>query len=189
MKAKKGEYGYTVWYKKKWMAVTVLLFLAMAIIIGFGHWRYHSMKNIFTVMGILFSLPIARVLSSLLVVIPLKTLDGKRKTELEQNLSSVPKEQILWDLPLSSVEKVRYFPCVLFSDQTVLVFYETEKAGEAKEAEKYFRNLLKNNCHRVGFLFLTEEKQLIKKAKEIDWTIKDREETERIRQTICVYEM
>ena len=189
MKQEKGDYGYLTRYKKKRTVITGLLVAGMAIIIGFGYWRYNTMKTIFTVVGILFSLPIAKILSGLFVVLPLKSISETRKKELEQSISNVPSKQILWDLPLSSTEKVRYFPYVIFSDQTVLILYEEEKKSEAKEAEKYFRNLLKNNCHRAGFLFITSEKQFLKKANEIDWTIKNQEEADRIKETILVYEM
>lgn len=189
MKLEKGDYGYLAQFKKKRTIITGILLIAMAAVIGFGYWRYHTMKTIFTVIGILFAMPLAKVLSGLLVVLPFRTLLPVKKNEIEQRLTADLKEQMLWDMALSSQEKVRYFPCVIFSDQTVLVLYEEEKKQEVKEAEKYFRNLLKNNCHRAELIMVTKEEAFLKKAAQLDWKIGKQEEAKRIKETILVYEM
>lgn len=190
MKREKGEYGYLAQFKKMRLILTLLLFAAMACIIGFGYFRYHSMKTIFTVVGLLFSLPIAKVLSGLLVVLPLKPIPEEEKREMEQKMNHIPKEQILWDLALSSEEKVRHFPCVVYSDKTVIALYrDNKKASDVEEAKKYFRNLLKNNCHKTGFLLLTKEDKFLEKIAATNFESEDEKEIKRIKETILVYEM
>lgn len=190
MKVKKGAYGYLIGFKKRRLLGTLLLVAAMAAVIGFGYWRYHTMKTIFTVMGILFSLPIAKILSGFLVVLPLHSISKERYERMKKEMDQVTEDQILWDLALASAEKVRYFPCVVFSDQKVIVFYEkgTEKV-EKEEARKYFRNLLKRNSHKAEILFCTEEDLFLQQVKRENWDSANKEEIERIRETILVYEM
>ena len=192
MKRNQGDYGYLSQYKKKRWIITAVLILAMAIMIGFGYYRYHTMKTIFTVVGILFSLPIAKVLSGLLVLLPMKPLSEERKNHILESLKQqgVKEDQILWDLALSSVERVRHFPCVVFSDQTILVLYEDgEQKKDTEEARRYVRNLLKNNCHKEGVLLLTKETKFLEKAGTVNWTVKEQQEADRVKETILVYEM
>lgn len=190
MKLEKGDYGYLNLFKKRRMLLTLALTLGMVIIIGFGYWRYHTMKTIFTVVGILFALPIAKILSGLLVVLPLKTIRKERYEKMKEAMKHIPDHQILWDLALSSVEKVRYFPCVVYSEKEVIVLYENgTKKLEEDEAGNYFRNLLKRNSHRAELLFFTEEEKFLAKVAATDVSADNTEETERIRETILVYEM
>lgn len=176
--------------KRKRITTTLVLAFGMAIMIGFGYWRYHTMKTIFTVVGILFALPIAKVLSGFLVVLPFRTIKKERYEGMKNAMKGIPADQILWDLALSSTEKVRYFPCVVCSDKEVLVLYENKaKDSDAEEAKKYFRNLLKRNSHRAEFLFFTEEEEFVQQALKINLCNQQEEEIKRIRQTILVYEM
>lgn len=190
MKLEKGDYGYLAQFKKRRMLITLMLALGMGIIIGFGYWRYHTMKTIFTVVGILFSLPIAKILSGFLVVLPIHSIEKERCEKMTKEMENVPKQQILWDLALASTDKVRYFPCVVYSEKEVMVLYENAvKNYEVDEARSYFRNLLKRNSHRAEFLFFTDEKKFLDEVKRTDFVSKNPEETERIKETILVYEM
>lgn len=190
MKLEKGDYGYLTRSKKRKALVSMLLVIVMLLVIGFGYWRYHTMKTIFTVTGILFALPIAKILSGLLVTLPVRSLPKEKYERLKNQLSEVPKEQILWDMALSSQEKVRYFPCIVFSDKAVLVYYEKHsKQTENDEAKAYFRSLLQNNCHRQEFSFFTEEKAFLNQVSAHLWSCENNEEANRLRETICVYGM
>ena len=190
MKLEKGDYGYLTQFKKQRIGITLILVLAMAIIIGFGYWRYHTMKTIFTVVGILFALPIAKILSGLLVVLPIRPMEQERFEKMKKAMGEALQGQILWDLSLASTEKVRYFPCVAYSEKEVLVLYENgTKKTEEDEAKKYFRNLLKRNSHRAEFLFFTEEEKFLARAAKMDLNGGNAEERERIKETILVYEM
>lgn len=190
MKCSKGDYGYLSLIKKKRAAITILLCLGMAAMIGFGYWRYRTLKTIFTVVGILFSLPIAKILSGLFVILPFKPCTDEKHREILGRLPKLDAWQILWDLALSSEEKVRHFPCTLISDHCVLVLYEEKKSkAESEAARIYFKNILKNNCHRAEFIFTDQTEEFLTIAASRDFTIKQPEEARRIRDTIFVYEM
>ncbi|MDO4556149.1 MAG: hypothetical protein Q4B70_13535 [Lachnospiraceae bacterium] len=192
MKLEKGDYGYLAKIKREKIILCILLAAGMACMIGFGYYRYHTMKTIFTVIGILFSLPIAKVMSGLLVIAPFTPLSIQKKQEIENRLKEdqIKENQILWDLALSSMEKVRHFPCVVISDKEVFAYYpDGEKKQDYNEAKTYFSNLLKNNSHRVHFNMTMKEEDFYKKAADTDFRITNPEEASRVVETIFVYEM
>lgn len=183
---RKGEFGYLNSFKKRRLISTVIIAGAMALVIGLGLWlNKGDIKNIYTVVGILFALPMARSLSGLFVVLPIKTMDAGQQQEIIQTLSHAGSDQFLWDLALSSEEKVRYFPCILWSDHHLVAWYE----GKDLEAETYLTNIMKNNCHRVTVNVENDKESFIKRAKNTNFGVTSEEEWERIKNTILIYEM
>ena len=182
----KGDYGYLNSFKKRRFLITFIIGLLMGLVIGLGLWlNKGDIKNIYTVIGILFALPLARVLSGLLVVIPMKAMSKEVRDEICESLSQPGSDQFLWDLALSSHDKVRHFPCMVWSDHHVVAWYE----GKDENPKTYLSNILKNNCHRARVEVLKDKESFLKAAKKIDFGVSSEEEWERIKETILVYEM
>ena len=182
----KGDYGYLKSFKKRRLLFTILIIAAMAIVIGIGLWlNKGDIKNIYTVIGILFALPLARTLSGLLVVMPMKMMEKEVQEELLQKLSHAGSDQFLWDLALSSQDKVRHFPCLIWSDHHVVAWYE----GKDEGSQTYLTNIMKNNCHRVAVEVYDKKESFLKAAKKVNFGVTSEEEWERIKETILIYEM
>ena len=182
----KGDFGYLANMKKKNVLISIGIGALMAIVIGIGLWLNDgNMKNIYTVVGILFVLPLARFLSVFFVVMPMKVMDKMVQKEMLDELSHVGSDQFLWDLALSSQEKVRHFPCVIWSDHHVLAWYE----GKDENPQTYVSNIMKNNCHRVTVKVVKDKESFLKEAKKMNFGVTSEEEWERIKETILIYEM
>lgn len=184
----KGEYGYLNRYKKKHILYSLLIGVVMALVIGIGYWINKDIKNIYTVVGILFALPLARFLSVYFVTVPMKAMDESTHKELTEELSHAGSDQFLWDLALSSTEKVRHFPCVVWSDHHLVAWYEGKEKADV--VQKYLTNILKNNCHRtVTAKVFTDKKSFLKAAKNTNFGVTSEQEWDRIKETILIYEM
>ena len=182
----KGDFGYLANLKKKNLLIAAGITVLMVLVIGIGLWlNKGEIKNIYTVVGILFALPLARFLSVFFVVMPMKPMDEKEQKELMSALSHAGSDQFLWDMALSSQEKVRHFPCIIWSDHHVVAWYE----GNDTDPQKYFSNIMKNNCHRVTVKVLKDKDSFLKEAKAVDFGVTREEEWERIKETILIYEM
>ena len=78
----KGDFGYLANMKKKNILICLGVTVLMAIVIGIGLWlNKGDIKNIYTVVGILFALPLARFLSVFLVVMPMKPMKEEEQKE------------------------------------------------------------------------------------------------------------
>ena len=182
----KGEFGYLKDFKKKRLLISAGITILMVAVIGIGLWlNKGDIKNIYTVVGILFALPLAMMLSGLLVVMPMKTMEESLHKELLEQLSHAGSDQFLWDLALSSTEKVRHFPCIIWSDHHVVAWYD----GKDTQAQTFLSNLMKNNCHRVTVKVLNEKDAFVKEAKKTNFGVTSEEEWERIKESILLNEM
>ena len=182
----KGDFGYLVNMKKKNILICAAVTAMMALVIGIGLWlNKGDIKNIYTVVGILFALPLARFLSVFLVVMPIKPMSEETQKAIVSEVSQAGSDQFLWDLALSSQEKVRHFPCVIWSDHHVVAWYE----GKDDNPQTYMSNIMKNNCHRVTVEVLKDKESFLKAAKKLNFGVTSEEEWERIKETILVYEM
>ena len=56
----KGMHGYFSWEKKKRIAIVILMYGIVLLIYFTGIFRYHTRKNMFTLIAILGILPAAR---------------------------------------------------------------------------------------------------------------------------------
>lgn len=182
----KGDYGYLASLKKKNLLISLGIGALMALVIGIGLWlNKGDIKNIYTVVGILFALPVARFLSVFFVVMPFKPMEQGEKEEILEKNSHAGSDQFLWNLVLSSQDKVRHFPCIIWSDHHVVAWYE----GKDQGYETYLSNMMKNNCHRVTVKVLNEKDSFLKEAKKTNFGVTSEEEWERIKETILIYEM
>lgn len=190
MRSDKGQMGYLAQYKKRRWIICAILILGIVAFVSVGYWQTKSMKNLLTVMGILLSLPLAKMLSGLLVVLPVKPMDENHCKEIMEQFTTIGSDQFLWNLVLASTDKVRFFPCVACSDTKVYAWYRgKEEAVDQANARIYFSDLLKKNGHRVDFFMYTSEKEFLKAASNTDFSVTKEEEWERVMATILLYEM
>lgn len=186
----KGEMGYLAQFKKRRMLLAAIWILGIAAFVITGYVTTKSLKNLLTVMGILLSLPLAKTLSGLIVVFPMKTMQEEKCYEWMEQLSHIGPDQFLWDLALSSTDTVRHFPIVICSDTQVMAYMKGRKdKADQEKGRIFFSNLLKNNGHRVELNLFFDEKSFLKAASQRDFSVTSEKEWERVRKTILVYEM
>ena len=182
----KGDFGYLANMKKKNILICLGVTALMASVIGIGLWlNKGDIKNIYTVVGILFALPLARFLSVFLVVMPMKPMKEEEQKDIMNAVSQAGSDQFLWDMALSSQEKVRHFPCIIWSDHHVVAWYE----GKDGAYQTYLSNMMKNNCHRVLVEVCNNKESFLKAAKKVNFGVTSEEEWERIKETILIYQM
>lgn len=186
----KGQPGYLARYKKRRVIFAAILMLGIAAFVLTGYLTTKSLKNLLTVMGILLSLPLAKMLSGLIVVWPMKTQEKERCCKVMEQLPNIGTDQFLWDLALSSTDKVRHFPITVCSDRRVMAYFKGKNdKAEQEMARTFFTNLLKNNCHRVDLQVFYSEETFLDAARSADLSVISEEEWERVMETILVYEM
>ena len=186
----KGEYGYLGRCKKTLLTISLAI-LAFLVVLLFGGWLYFKdIKNIVTVAGLLLSLPFARYFSGYLVLLPMKTLPEEEKREIETRVTNPGSDQFLWNLALSSREKMRHFPCLIYSDTRVIAWFDNGgKEKEDKGAEQFLKMILKNGCYQAKVSVYSDKEAFLKAAEAEDFGVAREEDWEKIERTIAIYQM
>ncbi|MBE5936251.1 MAG: undecaprenyl-diphosphate phosphatase [Lachnospiraceae bacterium] len=106
-KINKGSYGY-IKQKKKTLLFYLLLIVAIAVgifVLGL-YLNDFSKNNIFTVIAVLLTLPAAKILVSLIVIWPHKSLSREQLEHLEKKIDY--KKALLGGMVLTSPQKVMH---------------------------------------------------------------------------------
>ena len=134
----KGQYGYI---KRRIQYEIAVSFVGFAIIAGIyflGILLYKNNRNIFTVLAVMFVLPIAKHVVAVLVLLGKKSLSMERWQELEV-IASKKQGVFLYDNVISSKEKLHCFPVIYVENKHVFVYHEK---GEKREWETYITQFL-----------------------------------------------
>ncbi len=136
---RKGSYGYIKNKRKKLMLWLILdIVVAVGIFVLGLFLNKFSNKNVFTVLAMLFTLPGAKLLVSLIVVLPFK---GFTK-EVYDKVSKITNnsEAVLYDLVLTSPERVMYIKSMAITkDEYVIV--PDDKMIKAKDSKAYIEHM------------------------------------------------
>lgn len=134
----KGQYGYV---KRRIQYEIAVSFVGFAIIAGIyflGICLYKNNRNIFTVLAVMFVLPIAKHVVAILVLLGKKSLSIERWQELEA-ISAKKQGVFLYDNVISSKEKLHCFPVMYVENKNVFVYHEK---GDKREWETYITQFL-----------------------------------------------
>lgn len=140
-KIKKGEYGYLQKNKITQLVISLILMIIVLIIFYTGYIRYGNTKNIFTVFAVVSVIPAAKFLVSYIVMAPHKGVES----EEYEGMNQIHHAELLYDLLLSSPEKIFHVKIAAIRDNSVYV-YVPDKKYEKIEVEKYIRSFLETEC-------------------------------------------
>ena len=148
-KLQKGDYGYLNKAKLRELIISFVLILMVLIIfytsleylLFLNHKYYKNTKNIFTVFAAVSVIPTARFLVSYIVMAPHKVIDRKSYEYLNQCKDIT----LLYDLLVSSKEKIMHLEVVAVKDNSIYVYTKNHKKTKA-EIEKFIRLMFEKQC-------------------------------------------
>lgn len=149
---KKGSYGYIKNKRKK-----LILWLLLDVVVAVGIFvlglflNKFSNKNIFTILAMLFTLPGAKLLVSLIVVFPYK---GFTK-ELYDKVNKIThnSKAVLYDLVLTSPERVMYIKSMAITEDEYVIIPDDKmlKAKDSKSYIEHMKRYIGNHMSNYGF--------------------------------------
>lgn len=179
MKAKKGEFGYLNKRKKGAILwIVLLVVIALAIYITGLLLNKMSNRNIFTIIAILFALPIAKQLVAIIVLFPYRSVEQERYRKVVDHLPE--KMELMTDLVITSSEQVMHLDFLVLGQNQVIALL-----GNGKQQLSEVRSYLKNGVHNWGSGYkvkiVDSEKLFMQELQVIPETEPDPEEEERVR--------
>ncbi|MGN0243271.1 MAG: hypothetical protein ACI4CT_04315 [Lachnospiraceae bacterium] len=110
----KGSYGYMDWYKKKITLQSLIWVAIVAALSVSGKWLGGMPGAVLLVLGVLAVLPATRVWVGWILVFRYHTASKEELQEAEQIADTLVNKVVLYDLVISSADKVRYVPiCII----------------------------------------------------------------------------
>lgn len=179
MKAKKGEFGYLNKRKKGAILwVVLLVVIALAIYITGLLLNKMSNRNVFTIMAILFALPIAKQLVAIIVLFPYHPVEQERYRKVVDHLPE--KMELMTDLVITSSEQVMHLDFLVLGQNQVIALL-----GNGKQQLSEVRSYLKNGVHNWGSGYkvkiVDSEKLFLQELQSVSEVEPDPEEEERVR--------
>ena len=139
-KYNKFEKGYLTFRKRKLLLNVALNVLAAVIIFIVGLFlNKMQVKNIFSVLALLFVLPVGRSLATFFILMPYKEMKGENLVKAEKNIKD--KGILLYSPVFTYAENVMHFDLIAVFKGRILGY--KEKAGKSVRNEydykkKYF---------------------------------------------------
>ena len=162
-KMEKGEYGYLK-HRKLTGTVHFLLLVAAGVLLFFvglllNKW---DVKNIFTILAILMVLPTARVLVSLIILIPSKQSDKKTKDLIDTYKRD--NDVLFYDPVFTSSEHVMHLNALLISGHQVVGF--TVSPEKKNKTEEYFKKEFSARNLNMIYFYADSEKEFASRMKK-----------------------
>lgn len=147
----KADYGYLQKNKILQLAISLVLMLIILAMFYTGYIKYHNTKNIFTVFSVVSVIPAAKFMVAYIVMAPYKSISK----ELYQRISKHEKVALLYDLLISSPERIIHIGIAAVRDNSVFM-YVPDKKYKKTEVEKYVRSFLEKECKVAGVKMYTK---------------------------------
>lgn len=141
----KGDIGYTSKRRKKLILYLIIVILIAVAIFAIGYViNNYSTKNIFSIAAVLMVLPGAKVLVSLIIIIPFKGIMAEEVKLINMNI--IDEVNVLYDLVLTSPDKIMYIRSFAMSSSEYLVYLDNSKQDKA-----YIKEYLYKHLNNYGF--------------------------------------
>ena len=170
-KFEKCEYGYLNWQKRRQLlAVMVQILIAVAIFLIGYVLNDNSNKNVFTIIAVLFVLPMAKHLVTVIILLPYRTPSA----ELYETVMNTARADafVFSDYVFTSQEKVMYLSSMVVQGDEMIGL-----VGREKENVSYIKSYLERSMKQRNLPYkitiCTEEATYLKKIKE---TVSEAEE-------------
>ena len=137
----KGTPGYLDYKKKVEIIRTVIYFLLVAAIFTLGYVQTKTRSNLLTVVAILGCLPAAKALVGVITRFPYASVDQKLVHEVD---TKAPPTTRVYDLVLTTREKIMPVECVVISNGTVFGYTDSKKV-DLNVLSKHIRDMMTQN--------------------------------------------
>ena len=178
-KFEKCEYGYLNWQKRRQLlAVIVQILIAAAIFIIGYVLNDNSKNNVFTIIAVLFVLPMAKHLVEVIILLPYRTPSA----ELYETVMNTarPDAFVFSDYVFTSQEKVMYLSSMVVQGNEIIGLI-----GREKENVSYIKNYLERSMKQRSLpykiMICTEETEYFKKIRS---TVSEAEEEAVLMETL-----
>lgn len=141
MKIEKGTPGYLNARKIRLLLLTLLEFGIVIALLVLGYMQTGTRLNLLTVVAIVGCLPACKMLVGLITVLPYRTADQEKATEIQDK---APLLTTAFDLVITSREKIMPVEAVVISGNTVCG-YAPNKKTVPEEAARHIKNILEEN--------------------------------------------
>lgn len=140
-KVLKGNPGYLDYKKKAEILRTVIYFALVAAVFFLGYSQAHTKKNLLTIVAILGCLPASKALVGVITRFPYPSIAGIRAEEIKGKTGHIT---VIYDMIITSREKVMPVDCIVISGETVFGYTNSEKV-DLKYAASHIRGILNQN--------------------------------------------
>ena len=174
----KGKYGYIKAKRNnliKWLVIDVL-FAIILFVIGL-FLNGFSKANVFTIFAMLFTIPGAKIVVSMVVIAPFKALDRESYSVLNKEVGD--SKSVLYDLVLTSPEKIMYIESMCITNEAYVILPNINKRLDREHMEKYIKKHMSNYGYEKNVVIVEDKKEYLDKVdinqlevKEIDDIVK-----------------
>lgn len=164
-KCEKGTPGYLEYKKKAEIFRAILYFAIVAAIFLLGYSQTHTKKNLLTVVAVVGCLPACKVLVGVITRLPHSSIDKKLAEEIQSKSTHITG---IYDLIVTSSEKVMPIDCIVVSGNTVFGYTSSEKV-DLKYASNYLKTMLRqNHFTEVSVKLMNQYKPFLARVEGLD---------------------
>ncbi|MCI8292820.1 MAG: hypothetical protein HFH53_04715 [Hespellia sp.] len=186
MKQKKGTPGYLDHQLKIEILKAIVSFALVLAILFLGIMQTGSRLNLLTIVAILGALPASHVLVGVIVRFPHRSISDEVAKEIQEK---APNILVIYDLIITSSEKVMPVDCIAISEHTVCGYTRSKKV-DLVYAASHIKNILSQNGYTKmtvkifdGYTPFLARAEGMNAIAEVDRT-ENREREEQIRRLI-----
>ena len=192
-KLEKGNYGYLKKNKLIQLSFTLGLMIIVAIIFYTGYIKYGNTKNIFTVLAIVSVIPMAKFVVGYLVIAKYNSISEDEQNKLQTQI----KHELLYDLIISSPEKIYPTKVAIVQDNSVYFYISDIKKNDNQSSdaknmknkiEKYVRSFLEKECKVSAVKVFMNFDEFIKMATMLEKNENGKYD-KRIKELLLIYSM
>lgn len=140
-KVMKGNPGYLEYKKKVELIRTVIYFAIVAAIFFLGYSQTHTKKNLLTIVAVVGCLPASKALVGVITRFPYPSIAAIRAEEIQSKTRHIT---VIYDMIITSREKVMPMSCIVLSGNTIFGYTDSEKV-DLKYAATHIRGILNQN--------------------------------------------
>ena len=162
-KFEKCEYGYLNWQKRRQLLAVIVQILIAAAIFVIGYvLNDNSKNNVFTIIAVLFVLPMAKHLVEVIILLPYRTPSA----ELYETVMNTarPDAFVFSDYVFTSQEKVMYLSSMVVQGNEIIGLIGREKEN-VSYIKSYLERSMKQRSLPYKIIICTEEAEYFGKIK------------------------
>jgi len=144
------DYGFIEYYKKKKIiAIVIMVVLALIIFIIGLLVNDGSKKNVFTVVSILFVLPAAKFLTTLIITLPQKNVAKEEYDKFKSYVSN--RGNLFPAVVITSEKKVMYMDYIYVGESEVIGLVNENQANKKRGTDaNYVQNYLRDGVNNYA---------------------------------------
>lgn len=181
-KLKKGELGYRKRLKRQYIVLLIVLLLVIGVQLYSRSFFGKQVQTILTVTTILTALPVALLVSRLIVLSPFQPLTGEVYTEYSAYETGFP---MLYELLITSTERILSMDVIAVHPAGGIYVYCTTSGVKVQQAENELNETLKEQKLNFRIWLSTDKKTFDKRIKSLK-PASEYEENEQMESVISV---